>query len=89
MQNITDSLNEKLKPKNYNSRFIGGIIRENYKLSTRHTRGGNAVIYEEAKIMRLIKEYSLEEILDIKGYEEIHQRVERWREAKRQKNVTE
>ena len=81
VQNITESINEALKNKNYQSRFIGSIIRDNFKLSTKHTRGGNAVIYEEEKIRRLIKEFNLEEILNIKGYDAIHQNVERFIKA--------
>lgn len=65
VQDVTHKINCRTN-KNYASRFIGSIIRDNFKLTTRHTHGGNAVIYEEGKILKLIKEYNLTGIVGVK-----------------------
>ena len=88
VQDITESINEKLGNKNYHSRFIGGIIRDNFKLKTQHTRNGNKIIFEEAKIMRLIEEYNLSEILDVKSDERVSKKIDKMFKGKKLSFVT-
>ena len=62
VQDIADHISEDTN-KNYSPRFLGNILRDNFKLRTMHTRDGNVVIYEEKKVLRLLKEYNIDKIV--------------------------
>lgn len=65
VMDIVDYISSETK-RNYSPRFLGNIMRDNFKLRTAHTRDGNVVIYEEKKILNLLKEYNISEIVDSK-----------------------
>lgn len=64
VQDIADRINDE-SHKKYSSRFIASILRENFKMSTMHTRDGNAVIYEKGKVLKLIENYNLTDLTKI------------------------
>jgi hypothetical protein len=74
VQKITEEVNCTTN-KGYASRSIGSIIRNNFKLKTRHTKEGNVVLYEEGKFLKLVKEYNLTEMGSIKSENEIEERL--------------
>ncbi|HAX18431.1 MAG TPA: hypothetical protein DCY00_07555, partial [Actinobacteria bacterium] len=79
LKDIVKYLNFELD-RRHSSRFIGSFIRENFKFRSVHTRDGSAVIYENKKMQRLMKEYNISEIFEIKGvstYDRIKGGIER------------
>ena len=50
--------------KRYPPRFIGGIVRENLNLKTRHTRNGTVVIGKDSELKKLAEEYNIASLIE-------------------------
>ncbi len=61
--NIADALKDETG-KRYPPRFIGGIVRENLNLKTKHTKNGTAVVGTDDEIKKLAKEYNIASLIE-------------------------
>ncbi len=88
LKKITEGINEETG-KRYSSRYIGGIIRNTLGLMTTHTREGSKVVWESAKIKKLMKDYNLKPEFKkkIKRYNEVMRRIKKKRKKMGVSNI--